>query len=456
MIGLIVFAILATAAFGGLIFQMTRVGDLQTRLSTADGRLRQYGDPPPAYTDEATRQNGEVFSLLSADLQKLSALVGNESGALPEPLITEVRSMLSQVGEARKGLVDDQSSLVSAIRAFNQRVAELEESMANQETTNRELGGQVDSLTAQLKSVRDEFEQQIAAQGEQVRLAEEDKAQQLAAKDGQLGELQKTLDAREQQLNQLKREGLRREQDLELEVARLQRQVDSLQSTIKQIKSITFDANAILRQADGRVERAIPGSDVVYVNIGERDRAKVGMTFQVFSQSITQMRDELEGKASIEIVTLMESTAECRVTRQTPGQPIVEGDIIVNIAYDKARKPKFVVVGDFDINYDGIVDADGVERIEAIVRDWGGQVVRELDETTDYVVVGVGPQSPEFAEGTIVSDVVRDLAMEKRWERAQFASMIEKARTMYIPVITQNQFLFLTGYAGDAAEIAGR
>ena len=35
-------------------------------------------------------------------------------------------------------------------------------------------------------------------------------------------------------------------------------------------------------------------------------------------------------------------------------------------------------------------------------------------------------------------------------EEAEVERLIEQAQSMYIPVITQNQFLFLTGYAGDA------
>jgi hypothetical protein len=171
------------------------------------------------------------------------------------------------------------------------------------------------------------------------------------------------------------------------------------------------------------------------------------MGFEVFPQ-LGSPGQALRGKASLEVATLMEDTAECRVTRSTPNQPIVEGDIVVNIAYEQGRKPKFVVRGEFDLNYDGKVDAfGGRDEVESIIRQWGGQVVPDLDESVDFVVIGVPPREGEVPAGA--SDIVRDQEDRKRLERSEFHKLIDDARSMYIPVITQNQFLFLTGYAGE-------
>jgi hypothetical protein len=61
--------------------------------------------------------------------------------------------------------------------------------------------------------------------------------------------------------------------------------------------------------------------------------------------------------------------------------------------------------------------------------------------------VGVPPREGEVPRDA--SDVVRDQVERKRLERSEFRKLIDEARSMYIPVITQNQFLFLTGYAGN-------
>ena len=225
--------------------------------------------------------------------------------------------------------------------------------------------------------------------------------------------------------------------------------IAALQRQVKDLKPATFDPNAILRKADGRILRAVPGSDVVYINLGAADKVKVGQGFEVYSQT-GETPATLRGKASVEVVTLMEETAECRITRRSPNAPIVEGDIVVNIAYERGRQPKFVVRGEFDLNYDGQIDFDGIEQITAIIRQWGGQVVPDLDETVDVVVIGVAPSVPTFHRDERVSDVVRDQAAQKEAQLARFRNLVDQAGKMYIPVITQNQFLFLTGYAGDA------
>ena len=242
----------------------------------------------------------------------------------------------------------------------------------------------------------------------------------------------------------MQREGTSQVRELELELSRSHNQIASLQQQIQGLKG-TFDREAILRKADGRILRAIPGSDVVYINLGRNENVKVGMTFEVFPQLSTGPYT-LRGKASLEVATLMEDTAECRVTRRVPSQPIVEGDIVVNIAYEQRREPKFVVRGEFDLNYDGVPDFDGIEHITSIIQQWGGKVVNDLDETVDFVVIGVAPTVREAPPGA--SDIVRDQAERTALAHSQFQRLIEQAQGMYIPVITQNQFLFLTGLCG--------
>ena len=192
---------------------------------------------------------------------------------------------------------------------------------------------------------------------------------------------------------------------------------------------------------------------MVYVNLGAADKIKPGMGFEVYSPTREASAD-LRGKASLEVVTVMDDTAECRVTRRVPRQPIIEGDIVVNIAYERNRKPKFVVRGDFDLNYDGVIDYNGMDEVTALIRQWGGQVVDDLDESVDYVVIGLPPAVAECRRPRArPATVARDQAQQKELERSHFRALVERAQKMFIPVITQNQFLFLTGYAGDTTVV---
>jgi hypothetical protein len=278
---------------------------------------------------------------------------------------------------------------------------------------------------------------------------QKEKMDAVEQKDTQLREMQATLDATEAQLQTCKREGTREAREKDIEIGRLGTLIAELQKQIQSLKPGSFDPNAILTSADGRILRAIPGSDVVYVNLGAADRIKPGMGFEVYSPT-RETSGGLRGKASLEVVTVMEETSECRVTRRVPAQPIIEGDIVVNIAFERNRQPKFVVRGDFDLDHDGVIDFNGVEQVMGIIRQWGGQVVDDLDESVDFVVIGLPPAGPGFGPEEKVSDVVRDQAVKKELERSRFRALVERAQKMFIPVITQNQFLFLTGYAGDS------
>lgn len=447
--GLITFVVLTVASLGGFIFQLTRVKEADQRAASAERRLTRFGSPGGAlgayYENEATARETGVFQVVLDAHGRLGRLVAGMQDAVAPALETKAHELLAQIAGAKPGVVSPDDPLMTAIRKLDERLTQEINEHRRTADNLAEKERLVQQQIEQLKAARDTFEQQVAQLETQARQAREEGERRLSDKDAQVGELTRTLEAREQQMNQLRREWETERREFQLENTRKERQVAELQKTIQAVKG-SFDPEAILKKADGRVLRAIPGSDVVYVNLGSENHIKVGMPFVVFSQAETADR-ELRGKAALEVTHVMESSAECRVTRSRPGQPIMEGDIVVNIAYEQGRKPKFVVRGDFDLNYDGQIDFDGLERVADIIRQWGGQVTPELDESVDFVVIGVAPLTAEI--GPNDSDIVRYQKERRLLERTQFQRLIEQARGMFIPVITQNQFLFLTGYVGD-------
>jgi len=447
--GLIAFAVVSVASLGLFIFQLTKNKKYASDYQAAQRKLEDYGNPPPYYSNEATARKTKVFAAMSDDLHRLTKRVTGveeDVGA----------AVLAQADQAADGLAARLPGVINKGDALLPALTNLGELFAQEKATREALGRQVQdlqrdkaALTEQLKSVQEQFGAQVAGLGGQLRQAQEEKLTALQQKDAQFREVQSALDASEGQLQTLKREGNTLVRDKDIEIGQLKTVVDDLQKKIQALKPGGFNPNAILTKADGRILRAIPGSDVVYVNLGAADKIRPGMGFEVYSPN-REASSDLRGKASLEVVTVMEDTAECRVTRRTPLQPILEADIVVNIAYERNRAPKFVVRGDFDLNYDGVIDYDGVEEVTALIRQWGGQVVDDVDESVDYVVIGLPPAVPSAGAEAKASEVVRDQAQQKELERSRFRALVERAQKMFIPVITQNQFLYLTGYAGDA------
>jgi hypothetical protein len=448
--GVVVFAIISAASIGVFIFQLTKNKAAENRAQTAERRLEQCigrGQPPQYWVDEATARKSNIVAVMAEDLGKVAQLVTGGDKDVGTTILAKSEQVLSDIGARNKGTVSKSDTLLAALTRLSDMYTQAQSTADALGAEMKKLREDNGSLTARLKTQADQFEAQVASLSTQLNQTQADKSRAVEQKDTQLRDLQATLDAREQQLQKLKREGGTVSRDKDLEITRLEAVISDLQGKIKAIKPATFDPNAILTGADGRIMRAIPGSKIVYINLGAKDKIKPGMGFEIFSPT-RESGSDLRGKASVEVVTVMEETAECRVTRSTP-QPILEGDIVVNIAYERNRRPKFVVRGDFDLDYDGVTDYNGVEQITSLIRQWGGQVVDTLDESVDFVVVGLPPTGPSVAPEEKASAVVRDQAQQKELERSRFRAEIERAQKMFIPVVTQNQFLFLTGYAGE-------
>lgn len=450
--GLIAFAVVSVASLGLFIFQLTKNKKLTDQAQTAQSRLQRYGSPPAYYGDEADSRRSNVFAVMTQDLRDVATLVTGVPDDVGAAIVAKSDRILSDVA-GRTGAINRSDTLLTALMTLADAHAKEKAAADDMARTVEDLQSENAALTEQLRVTRDEFEAQTQSLSQQLQATQEDKISAVQQKDAQLQELQATLDATEAQLQTINREGSEQVREIQLELQQREALIGDLQNQIRDLKPATFDRRQILTSADGRILRSIPGSDIVYINLGTTDRMKPGMGFEVYSQAgeatSTRGRTTVErGKASIEIVTVMEQTSECRVTRREPGQPIMEGDIIVNIAFERQREPRFVVRGDFDLNYDGQADYNGVDLISAMIRQWGGQVVEDVDESVDYVVIGLPPRVPQLDDPG-VSDVVRDQAVQKELERGRFAALVERAQRMFIPVITANQFLFLTGNTGD-------
>lgn len=448
--GLVTFAVISVASLGAFIWQFTSNQRLVDEASRANNRLKEYGTPPAYPADEARARQTNVFAVMREDFEAVAQLVTGKADAVRPVIESETNRLLEEASKSTAGAVHPGDTLLTALQKLNRGYAELKGGLEQATADLEQLRKQNADLSEGVKAARDEFTAQVAELQKEVERLTTERDEAIAAKDKQLSDQQVAAEATSEEFSRFRVEKQQQDRQTEIETERLRRLVGDLQGKIEELKPAGFDVTDILTKSDGRVVRAIPGSDVVYVNLGEADRIKPGMTFEVFSPYGDRGVD-FRGKASLEVSAVMGSTCECRVTRTVPGLPIIEGDIVVNIIYERGRLPKFVVRGEFDLDYDGQADFDGIDRVSAMIREWGGQVQAELDETTDFVVIGRGPVVTALPEGRPASDVVRDLVDAQQKARDEFFDLIERAKTLYIPTINQNQFLFLTGFAGQVA-----
>jgi cell division protein FtsL len=444
--GLIAFVIVAVASLGGFVWQLTANRQLQDENESAVRKQKQYGTPPSYYVQEASARNSSVFGVMQNDLEELAFLVTGKREAVRPAIVEGANKLLQEIAADSPGTINPSDTVLTALWNLHGAYMDLRRKHTQLTADLQDLRNENRDLAVGVKRAQDEFAAQVAELKEEVARLAQERYEQLAAKDEQLANQLAEADALNEELGNLKKEQRTAGEFHDAEVQRLEKKISELETKVAELKPGGFDPYDILTKADGQVLRAIPGSDVIYINLGQADRIKPGMKFEVFSP-IDPQRYGFRGKASVEVAAVMDTTAECRVTRMTPGRPILEEDIVVNIAYERDRLPKFVVLGEFDLNYDNQKEADGRDKVAAIIRAWGGRVVDQIDENTDFLVVGTGPQVPAPSGALPVSDVVRDLADSRLKELRQYEQSVDQAQRLYIPVITQTQFLFLTGYS---------
>lgn len=238
---------------------------------------------------------------------------------------------------------------------------------------------------------------------------------------------------------------------------------------------------AELRMADGRIQQILkesvwplkppPGADVkafepdgsvimiddqskiVHIDLGKDDRIYRGLTFSVYDKD-QPIPKTGKGKAEIEIFNIGDEVSQARIIRVEPKNAIVTGDIIANLIWDAKRVNTFVIAGDFDLNGDGVVDADAIERLGGLVKKWGGKVEDAVTVNTDFVVLGTQPvilPKPTLEETSIYPNAMEKY--EKAIERqAGYTRIQEQAQSLSIPTLNLERFLYFIGYEATAGK----
>lgn len=307
-----------------------------------------------------------------------------------------------------------------------------------------ELDKQVNEQLAMNTKERDQFDVKSKGLAEEVRSAETGRASSRKDHEQAVAKLEQDFKTyRDQQDAELTR--------LRQDKAKLERQLGDLQHRLSKIMDdfaemmVGPEKLATARQADGTILSAVPGDQSVYIDLGSKDRLVLGMQFAVYPREAGIPTDG-RGKAQLEVVSIGDSSSECRVVRVAPNQVVLEGDIIANPAYDPTRRQNFVVVGDFDLDRDGIPDPAGIATIESIITGWGGIVADDLTALTDFVIVGNRPRLPRPASEVPPGQAEVNAAMQRALDR--YNNVVETAGKLAVPVLPQDTFLNFLGFSG--------
>jgi len=143
-------------------------------------------------------------------------------------------------------------------------------------------------------------------------------------------------------------------------------------------------------------------------------------------------------------VNIFSDTAACKIVKMLGNDFIRQGDYIANPVYNKDRKLKFYVLGEFDINGDGRPDPDGAKWIEAIIKEWGGIVEDKLTAQVDFVVLGGPPPAPRRSPQLTESEDTQYQQEKKR--RDAYDDTLKTVQALAVPRMTQSVFLNFLGW----------
>ena len=210
--------------------------------------------------------------------------------------------------------------------------------------------------------------------------------------------------------------------------------------TITKLKrEITPNLKDIKNPGDGAIIYVPPTGDAIcYVDLGKGDGVHEGMTFMIFPQEGTGVKDF---KGSILITDVRETFSICKVTSGTAKV----SDKVANLAFDKARKYRFVIIGDFDLTGKGVPTSAGRAEVREAISLSGAIVEDALDVQTDFMIVGFRPRKPIQPPDNAPDERKKQFEDEQR-EYKNFDAFQNLAKEMNVVKIDTVKFLTFTGY----------
>lgn len=255
------------------------------------------------------------------------------------------------------------------------------------------------------------------------------------------------------QLEQEKTSGKELNQQLLKTQAELQIAENRIKLTQEKLQSIVPppDTEMAAFKPDGEIILIDNSAKIVHINLGSDDRIYRGLTFSVYEKNLPIPKDGT-GKAEIEVFNVRKAISAARIIRSEIKRPIVLDDVVANLIWDSDKTNIFVVAGEFDLDGDGNLDYDAVDRLKALIEKWGGRADQDVCIETDFIVLGNTPEV--LRKPTFEQMEVDPMAMQKYEDSLQklahYKEIQERAQTFSIPVFNAERFLYFIGYKTQA------
>lgn len=445
LVALVIFIMLTITLLLLLMLFYTKADKEAQARESAEAAAREFIRQDERNRDDITRLKSEasaegksVVMYLRDQIQTTMRKVAGNANLSPARLGTQLEQLGMAEGESLTGLVttlrtelkDAQDQIDSLESELNNAHTRLGEEVARREQNQKDYEATVAALKADIDATKaraDRYQQQV-----------------LQSEQNMDARVQEIRDNLEQRIASLTEQLERRD----VTIAGLQDNVTSLQTRLRETSISSVDEG---QQTDGEIVRMV-GNDEVFINLGQKQHVVLGMTFNVYG-STSEMRPDAagqvpQGKATIEVTRIGDTTSTARIIRSTPGRAVVEGDLIVNPVYDRNKEYQFFVFGDFDLDGENGTSSLETEIVRSRIKEWGGNIRDQFSGDIDFLVLGVAPTMPLQPR----SDATPPEVMRYRRERQfydDYQNLLDRAQKLSIPVLNQNRLLTLIGYYGN-------
>lgn len=443
VVSLVVFIICTVALLVFTIVFYARQNEAMEGASRARQDLEAIADAQVRQRDDVQAMRAEAGSrsLLAHMLEQRQRLLSKVTGN-PDTRVDQVGAEFRAYGvgenesirSAMARMQSDLNALRGELEAKNQQLAQMEQLVQQkdqqlaQATSNRnqaveQVTGRISDYASSVDNYKQQVDQTIATVNQTIENQQNAFSQTRA-------ELEQTID------------GLRNQ--LAIKDGRLAQYEEAFNRTRLYAKDPS-------RLVDARILES-PRGNTVFIDRGRQDKIVLGMTFEVYDDAASITPDPVtgelpRGKASIQVVSVGETTSTAQVTRNITGRPVVRGDVVANAVYDPSRTYSFLVHGVFDLNGDGRPTEGEAGDIRRMIESWGGEVIPgdELRGDLDFLVLGVQPQKPPALRNNATGPEIEIWVKQNAaWQK--YNDLFRQAMDANIPVLNANRFFTLTGY----------
>lgn len=388
---------------------------------------------------EASKRNMSLVGYMLDEAQSASGFVAGDRG---RPLPELNRSF---------DIADDAVANTSLKAEWDKRRSEFAAQAAELEALTKKN----QDLLKQMEEMRKETDRQLAMKEDEVKRVQGSIQTYQEASEGYGKKVADAVSDIQKSKDQI-------EQTYRSRMADLQQQIDALNVERDLLKTRNSEMSRKLNAfstrssnpatlVDGRVIEVNSAENAVFLDIGRNDRVQPGMTFEVYETPEAIVLDErsgqiARGKASIQVIRVVDATATARITRGTTARPVVKGDVLVNAVFQPNIKQKFLVFGKFDVDLDGRPTTDEADFVRSRIREWGGEVVEGEKLTGDLDFLVLGMQPPDAVPLPLQpTDAEMRAFIDARAAREIYDKLFHDAVEAQIPVLNWNRFQILTG-----------